>query len=333
MNSDEETPTTSPPKLVPTTTTTVKPPSTWLQRLYTSKGFQDSDHFLSNKIDPPTHHTIPTKNIPQKHTNNNNNENQNGSDLINNILSELFCMGDYENPTRIIKKKITRKQHCPRFYVVPKNPDTFEKVNVSVPQNPGVVRKVKVSVPQIPDAFGKVKVPVPLTLTGEKKVRVKVKVKRREVVEEEEEEEEEGEDWDASGYSQTEVTVIDTSVSDWKFDRVLYRKKKTNVWKVGDTKGKGVLRNCGFGNKRKRDDNENVNDVYKKKKKLKFREENDVEKKIKKKKKLIFCNSLSYVDMDGGAPMVRMKSAQGHEQGPVVVAAFKLKQDNCSQAL
>jgi hypothetical protein len=44
---------------------------------------------------------------------------------------------------------------------------------------------------------------------------------------------------DLSGFSRTEVTVIDTSFSKWKFDKVLYRRK--NVWKARDKKGNKPL--------------------------------------------------------------------------------------------
>ncbi|KAK1366390.1 hypothetical protein POM88_041951 [Heracleum sosnowskyi] len=43
---------------------------------------------------------------------------------------------------------------------------------------------------------------------------------------------------DLSRFSRTEVTVIDTSVENWKFEKMLFRRK--NVWKVRDKKCKSV---------------------------------------------------------------------------------------------
>ncbi|XP_074354791.1 uncharacterized protein LOC141693549 isoform X2 [Apium graveolens] len=57
---------------------------------------------------------------------------------------------------------------------------------------------------------------------------------------------------DLSRFSRTEVTVIDTSVENWKFEKVLFRRK--NVWKVRDKKSKSVInvdrknrKGSGFG--------------------------------------------------------------------------------------
>ncbi|KAL0304488.1 UNVERIFIED_CONTAM: hypothetical protein Sradi_6316900 [Sesamum radiatum] len=58
--------------------------------------------------------------------------------------------------------------------------------------------------------------------------------------------EEDGREGNLSGFSRTEVTVIDTSYEHWKFEKLLYRKK--NVWKVRDKKGNSE----SVGNKRKR---------------------------------------------------------------------------------
>ncbi|KAL3524465.1 hypothetical protein ACH5RR_017299 [Cinchona calisaya] len=51
-----------------------------------------------------------------------------------------------------------------------------------------------------------------------------------------------------SGFSRTEVTVIDTSFPSWKFEKMLFRKK--NSWKVRDKKGKMI--NCGKKKKKKK---------------------------------------------------------------------------------
>lgn len=41
------------------------------------------------------------------------------------------------------------------------------------------------------------------------------------------------------GYSRNEVTVIDTSCAEWKFEKLVYRKR--NVWKVREKKGKSRI--------------------------------------------------------------------------------------------
>ncbi|KAK1415122.1 hypothetical protein QVD17_30893 [Tagetes erecta] len=96
-----------------------------------------------------------------------------------------------------------------------------------------------------------------------------------------------------SAYSQTEVTVIDTSVPCWKFEKVLYRSK--NVWKLGEKKGKALI--TTDRNKRLMNDNLHKN-------------------KFKKKFKL--CTNSSKFNN------------QGHDQGKMVVANEK-KRDHCSQ--
>ncbi|KAI7739714.1 hypothetical protein M8C21_011838 [Ambrosia artemisiifolia] len=125
--------------------------------------------------------------------------------------------------------------------------------------------------------------------------------------------------WDFSGYSQTEVTVIDTSVACWKFEKVLYRKK--NVWKVGDRKGKGLM--SGDRNRKKRKERGNESgggggDLPK--------------KKLKKKLKLKLCSSLKYADKEASVSLSKSDQGHEHDQGKVVARNEK-KRDNCSQFL
>lgn len=79
-----------------------------------------------------------------------------------------------------------------------------------------------------------------------------------------EEGEEEEEEEDLAGYSRSEVTVIDTGCSGWKFEKVLYRRK--NVWKVRDRKGKG---RSGFGRKKRRASGGRGDEIVRGKNKLK----------------------------------------------------------------
>lgn len=206
--------------------------------------------------------------------------------MINNVLSELFQMGEFQDLSKIKRKKSCRKQQCPRICVLSTNSDAQE-----VP-----VQKDKDSSPS----------PVlPLTLTNRRKV--KELNQELKVTERVEEEEEKGY-LDLSAYSQTEVTVIDTSVPSWKFEKMLYRRK--NVWKVGDKKGKGLM--SGDRKKRKEILNEN-GDVEKKKLKLsssssKSRDAEEGGLKKKKKKRLKACSSSKYVENEEA--IVRSKSTQ-----------------------
>ncbi|KVI04574.1 hypothetical protein Ccrd_017106 [Cynara cardunculus var. scolymus] len=287
--------------------------SKWLHRLRSSRGFPDSDHinlehFLSNslhKIDPQTStDSAPLDKRPRLEKRDDGEAIQ-GRDIINNVLSELFQMGEFQDSSRIKRKKNCRKQQCPRICVLSTNSDAQD-----VP-----VQKDKDSSPLLP-----------LTLTNRRKV--KELNQELKVTERVEEEEEKGY-WDLSAYSQTEVTVIDTSVPSWKFEKMLYRRK--NVWKVGDKKGKGLM--SGDRKKRKELMNEN-GDVEKKKLKhcSSSSKSGDVEEgglKKKKKKRLKACNSSKYVENDEA--IVRSKSTQGHEQCKTLVAVHDKKQDNCSQ--
>lgn len=202
-------------------------------------------------------------------------------------------MGELQDLSRIKRKKSGRKQQCPRICVVSTNSDA---------QNVPVVN-VRASSP------------LPLTLKKKRTVKeVNQRLKATEHVEEGEDEEKAH--WDLRAYSKTEVTVIDTSVPSWKFEKMLYRRK--NVWKLGDKKGKGLM--TGDKKKRKGIPYEN-GDSQKKKLKLCSSlsksgnaEEGEEKKKKKKKKKLKM--------FDKEESMARSKSVQGHDEK---------KQDNSKQ--
>ncbi|KAI3732267.1 hypothetical protein L1987_63471 [Smallanthus sonchifolius] len=226
--------------------------SKWLHRLRAARGFPESDHidlehFLSTSVQKIDVTDSPlTRKIPPPDESFDDNGAVQGRDLINNVLSELFHMGEIEDKSRIKRKKSCRKQHCPRICV---------------------------DIDRLPSSS-----------------RLKVKQVTKRVEQEDEEEEEE-----EKGHSQTEVTVIDTSVPCWKFEKLLYRSK--NVWKVGDKKGNGD---------RKKRVNDNGEDVQKKKKKLKLK----------------LCSSSKYVDKEQA--MLLSKSDR-------MVAVNEKKRDNCSQ--
>ncbi|CAH1430169.1 unnamed protein product [Lactuca virosa] len=297
--------------------------SKWLNRLRSSRGFPDSDHinlehFLSNSLDKIDPQTSTDPSLPDKRPKLDKRDDSGtiqGREVMNNVLSELFQMGEFQDLSRIKRKKSCRKQQFPRICVVSTNSDV---------QNVPVGKDRVSSPPPSPSPS-----PFPLTLSNRRTAK---EVNRELKVTGHVEEEEKGH-WDLTAYSQTEVTVIDTSVPSWKFEKMLYRRK--NVWKVGDKKGKGLM--TSDRKKRKESLNEN-GDVEKKKSKLCSSSsksgnaeqggENKKKKKKKKKKKLKMCNSLKYEDKEES--MARSKSPQGHEKAKTMVANHEKKQDNSS---
>ncbi|KAL2558839.1 uncharacterized protein Fot_03578 [Forsythia ovata] len=204
----------------------------WLDRLRSSRGFPSGDsadleNFLNNPISPelkqpdpiPDHNPDPNppRNVPgfdriQK-------EDNQLFDVMSNVLFELFNFGDSNSGNFPKIKKSCRKQSNPRI-CIPSNNGSNENINV---------HSEKAS--RSDDDNSQV--------AGVKESSENLGLR---------ENEEEG-DWikgNLLGFSQTEVTVIDTSYKSWKFEKLLYRKK--NVWKVRDKKGASV----NVGNKRKR---------------------------------------------------------------------------------
>ncbi|XP_023770742.3 uncharacterized protein LOC111919389 [Lactuca sativa] len=274
--------------------------SKWLNRLRSSRGFPDSDninleHFLSNSLDKIDPQTSTDPLLPDKRPRLDKRDDSGaiqGREVMNNVLSELFQMGEFQDLSRIKRKKRCRKQQCPRICIVSTNSNV---------QNVPVGKDRVSSPPPSPSPF-------PWTLSNRRTAK---EVNRELKVSGHVEEEEKGH-WDLTAYSQTEVTVIDTSVPSWKFENMLYRRK--NVWKVGDKKGKGLM--TSDRKKRKERLNEN-GDVEKKKLKLcsSLSKSGNAEqggenkkKKKKKKKKLKMCNSSKYEDKEES--MARSKSPQ-----------------------
>ncbi|PWA97130.1 hypothetical protein CTI12_AA032230 [Artemisia annua] len=163
--------------------------------------------------------------------------------------------------SRVKRKDICEKQQCPKIIVESKNADGN---SLLVPLNWNRKRKRTVRTVKKVDQDFKVADPV--------------------------EEEEKGQ-LDLLGCSQTEFTVIDTSLPSWKFEKMLHRRK--NAWEVGDKKGKGSKRRDG--------------------------------------KKSLNENSEMKLRVDKGKTMVRSKCAQGHDQGKAMASTSEKKQDNCSQ--
>ncbi|KAI3457938.1 hypothetical protein Pfo_014601 [Paulownia fortunei] len=199
---------------------TGKSGSSWLDRLRNAKGFPDNgstdlENFLQNS-DPPN----PEKSNPSPVSDPNLDSIQNDDKQLFNIMSdvlhELFNFGDNCNNSAKFKKT-ARKQANPRICAFSNN-GSDENNNVA---------SEKAMVSRSGDSN-----------SGVEGVK--------ELAQRENEGEEDGRDGNLSGFSRTEVTVIDTSYELWKFEKLLYRKK--NVWKVRDKKGKSE----SMGSKKKR---------------------------------------------------------------------------------
>uniref|UniRef100_A0A5B7ARX6 Uncharacterized protein n=1 Tax=Davidia involucrata TaxID=16924 RepID=A0A5B7ARX6_DAVIN len=231
---------------------TAKSGSNWLDRLRSSKGFPagndlDLEHFLShcnhnhsNSSDTDASNSI-TNNIDPKSNSNptesdgrpvlNRNQtteipNQNGESewfgIMNNVLSELFNMGDSNDFPRINGKKSYRKQPNPKICVLSTSTNVNEMRSDDVRREEGV----SATLPSSGDNSCMEREQTSDQMTKQENVDVgSMDV------------EEEGKSHsDLSAFSRTEVTVIDTSCPSWKFEKLLFRRK--NVWKVRDNKCK-----------------------------------------------------------------------------------------------
>ncbi|CAL9008943.1 unnamed protein product [Prunus brigantina] len=225
--------------------------SNWLDRLRSNKGLPtgdnlDLDHFLSRNtnsssesptpnVSSSTESTRPGSDrvVNQSTTSCPNRDNQGEAfiGLMNTVLSELFFMGGSDERSKLLGKKIPRKQANPRVCVASTtNSDsnaatanaTEEKSSDWGRNDENVLDKAA-------------------CLDSQNGSLMKNKdlgnVGGEEGEEVEEEEEEEKEDLrELKGYSISEVTVIDTSCGVWKTEKVVFRRK--NVWKVREKKAK-----------------------------------------------------------------------------------------------
>uniref|UniRef100_A0A5B7ASR3 Uncharacterized protein n=1 Tax=Davidia involucrata TaxID=16924 RepID=A0A5B7ASR3_DAVIN len=233
---------------------TGKSGSNWLDRLRSSKGFPagndlNLEQFLNHRN--PNHPNSSEANVSDSITNNidpesNSNPtqsaderpvldrnqtteipNQNGErewfGIMNNVLVELFNMGDSKDFPRINGKKSSRKQRSPKICVLSTstNVDDDEMRSDDVRRDEGVSATLPFSgenscmeIKQTSDRMTK---------------QENIDVGSVDV-------EEEKSHADLSAFSRTEVTVIDTSCPFWKFEKLLFRRK--NVWKVRDNKCK-----------------------------------------------------------------------------------------------
>ncbi|KAA8533531.1 hypothetical protein F0562_031035 [Nyssa sinensis] len=233
---------------------TGKSGSNWLDRLRSSKGFPasedvDLEHFLShrssnhpnssdikasdfitNNIDPKSN-SNPTQSDDSQALNRNQTTeipDQNGESewfgIMDNVVSDLFNMGDSNDFPRINGKKSYRKQPNPKICVL------STSTNIDELHSDDVRREADVS-PTIPSS-------------GDNSC-MEIKQKSDQMTKQEnvdvgsvDVEEEEKSHSDLSAFSRTEVTVIDTSCRSWKFEKLLFRRK--NMWKVRDKKCKSM---------------------------------------------------------------------------------------------
>ncbi|KAL0400531.1 UNVERIFIED_CONTAM: hypothetical protein Slati_4083000 [Sesamum latifolium] len=194
--------------------------SRWLDRLRNAKGFSDDgatdlENFLQNIDSSNQENSDPSPTSNPELDPIGNDDNQLFT-IMSDVLNELFNFGGNCSTAAKLKKS-ARKQANPRICAFSNN-GSDENNNAA---------SEKAMVSRNGDSNSGVE--------GVKRLAIR-----------ENEGEEDGREGNLSGFSRTEVTVIDTSYEQWKFEKLLYRKK--NVWKVRDRKGKSE----SVGNKRKR---------------------------------------------------------------------------------
>lgn len=225
---------------------TGKSSSTWLDRLRSSKGFPagndlDLEHFLrsspnisnssnSSSISPSLNSDSAQierrRAADRKKTTHvegvEENDEKQWFRIMSDVLEDLFNMGDSSSQIRRFnRKKSLRKQPNPKLYVVSSSLITNEGSLDGVQRDRGVSVSVENRL-----------------MENEKESNDNIKLTEKGDADSVGVEEDNC-NTNLSGYSCTEVTVIDTSCPSWKFDKLLYRRK--NVWKVRDKK-------CKFGN-------------------------------------------------------------------------------------
>ncbi|KAL3521713.1 hypothetical protein ACH5RR_019862 [Cinchona calisaya] len=239
------------------TSTSRRSTSNWLEKLRSSKGFSSSstdldlEQFLTHNnnninimpISPPTNlersDSNPTKTEEGIIIENPRPEKQLFSCILSNVLAELFIMGGKIGPK---KKKCSRKQTHPSLCLPLDPPSDFSTTTTNCGNALPLLSKKDGASPMSDDnsGFGLGK-----ELGGD---HHQLKLVENLNFAEEEEEKDKG-FGNLSGFSRTEVTVIDTSFASWKFEKMLFRKK--NVWKVRDKKGGKMMSSWKKKNKRK----------------------------------------------------------------------------------
>ncbi|KAL5737122.1 hypothetical protein ACOSQ2_031910 [Xanthoceras sorbifolium] len=243
----------------------------WLDRLRSTKGFPtadglDLDHFLSTNNPNSDSNSTESSQSDEKRVGENRKEissNRNGDDdgdsewfgIMSNVLSDLFNMGG--EPDRSRKKKSSRKQTNPRICLVSTAAAAAAVEEEEERSSVGCERKDENASAENANASNAVDRGGGGGGSGC-----------------DNEEEEEGEldngggERELFGFSRNEVTVIDTSCVEWKFEKLVYRKR--NVWKVREKKGKSKI----IGRKRRKGGGCDGSADVKKKMKVSNSEEN-----------------------------------------------------------
>lgn len=216
--------------------------SNWLDRLRSNKGFPtgdnlDLDHFLKNndddspKSNPSEDRPVKNRKAVAENSGESGDDKEEWFGIMNNVLSDLFNMDEPNQSYKLSGKKSSRKQTNPKFCLVSTSNNVEE-------QSSGCERK-------------------------DENAQVENEIKEEENVNNADcGENEEGERGELLGYSRNEVTVIDTSCPEWKFEKLVYRKR--NVWKVREKKGKSRI----VGRKKRKGNGSDGNFDSKKKLKL-----------------------------------------------------------------
>ncbi|KAK3232026.1 hypothetical protein Dsin_003907 [Dipteronia sinensis] len=215
--------------------------SNWLDRLRSTKGFPtadglDLDHFLSNNNPNPDPNSPESTQSDEKPVCENRKEissDRNGNDggesewfgIMSNVLSDLFNTDGGGEPDRSRRKKSSRKQTNPRICLVSTAAAAAEEEEE---RSSGWCERKDENAPA-----ENANVSNAVDRGGDGDCG-------------NEEEEGGGGEFDKGGgerelfgFSRNEVTVIDTSCMDWKFEKLVYRKR--NVWKVREKKGKSKI--------------------------------------------------------------------------------------------
>lgn len=217
----------------------VKSGSKWLDRLRSAKGFPvgndlDLEQFLSRREDEPSNSSgnkPSDASIASKLNSKTGTGGTRGGDgewlgLMSNVLSELFYMGDPVNFSRTGGKKSSRKQQNPKLCVL-SAPVNVENANC-------YNRRDALPSPLIPSSGGD------NSCTEAKEMRSPAKLAKAKKAGTclADDVDDDKHQFNLSGFSRTDVTVIDTSIPTWKFEKLLFKRK--NVWKVRDKKGKST---------------------------------------------------------------------------------------------
>ncbi|PIA34875.1 hypothetical protein AQUCO_03700269v1 [Aquilegia coerulea] len=256
---------------------TAKPSSSWLDRLRSAKGIPvnndlDLEQFLNQNPDSNSAQLVPNQEEKTMETTDSSKDHRNeekwfNTNTMSSVLSELFVMEDSTSQSQKIYKKSSRKQAKPKICI-------FSSSASVDGNNEGKAEGISAMSPA----------------SAENSVAVVKEIGDEKI------DEEDKSKLDFSGYSRSDVMIIDTSSVVWKTEKLVLR--KGNVWKVREknSKSRSLSR---FRKKRKFNQFDMDSGDEKKRKK---------KKKLKKKKQKLLLAPLSSIgnkadgDKCGGFP-------------------------------